>query len=130
MSKTTTTAKIRPDGTVVEILEDGAERPFPETPMGPMTDEEIHAAALADPDAQPLTPERLARMKRVPRAKTLRRALGLTQEEFAARYHLPLGTLRDWEQGVCEPDQAGRAYLRAIAGDPEAVSRALQVSPH
>jgi putative transcriptional regulator len=95
-----------------------------------MTDEEIHAAALADPDAQPLTPERLARMKRVPRAKTLRRALGLTQEEFAARYHLPLGTLRDWEQGVCEPDQAGRAYLRAIAGDPEAVSRALQVSPH
>ncbi len=98
--------------------------------MRPMTDEEIHAAALSDPDAQPLTPERLATMKRVPRAKTLRRALGLTQEEFAARYHLPLGTLRDWEQGVCEPDQAARAYLRAIAGDPEAVSRALQAGPH
>jgi putative transcriptional regulator len=44
-----------------------------------LTDPEVHAAALADPDAQPLTGERLARMKRAPRAKTLRRALGLTQ---------------------------------------------------
>ncbi len=94
-----------------------------------MTDEEIHAAALADPDAQPLTDERLAKMKRAPRAKTLRRALGLTQEEFAARYNLPLGALRDWEQGVCEPDQTARAYLRAIAGDPSAVQRALETRP-
>jgi putative transcriptional regulator len=48
--------------------------------MRSMTDEEIHAAALADPDAEPLTPERLAAMRRVPRVKTLRRALRLTQE--------------------------------------------------
>jgi putative transcriptional regulator len=94
-----------------------------------LTDEEIHAAALADPDAQPLTEERLARMKRVPRAKTLRRALGLTQEEFAARYHIPIGTLRDWEQGRSEPDQPARTYLKAIAGDPEAVRRALEAGP-
>ena len=94
-----------------------------------MTDEQVHAAALADPDAQPLTEDRLAKMKPVPRTKTLRRALGLTQEEFAARYHLPLGTLRDWEQGVCEPDQAARAYLRAIAGDLAAVQGALEAAP-
>lgn len=94
-----------------------------------MTDEQIHTAALADPDAQPLTEDRLAKMRPVPRAKTLRRALGLTQEEFATRYHLPVGTLRDWEQGVCEPDQAARAYLRAIAGDPIAVQRALEAMP-
>jgi len=90
-----------------------------------MTDAEVRAAALRDPDAQPLTEERLAGMRRVPRAKTLRRALGLTQEEFAARYQIPLGTLRDWEQGRAEPDQPARAYLKAIAGDPEAVRRAL-----
>jgi putative transcriptional regulator len=30
-----------------------------------LTDAEVHAAALQDPDAQPLTEERLARMKRV-----------------------------------------------------------------
>jgi putative transcriptional regulator len=52
MSKATTTARIKPDGTVVEILEDGSERPFPKTPMRPMTEEEIHAAAMADPDAR------------------------------------------------------------------------------
>ncbi|HEY8070563.1 MAG TPA: helix-turn-helix domain-containing protein [Methylocystis sp.] len=95
-----------------------------------MTDAEITAAALADPDAQPLTDSDFARMKRVPRAKTLRRALGLTQEEFAMRYHIPVGTLRDWEQGRSEPDQPAKAYLKAIAGDPEAVSRALETSPH
>lgn len=94
------------------------------------TDAEIHAAALADPDAQPLTPERLAGMKQTPRLKIIRRALGLTQEEFAARFQIPLGTLRDWEQGVAEPDQAARAYLRAIAGDAAAVHRALQAAPH
>ncbi len=94
-----------------------------------MTDEEIHAAALADPDAQSLTPERLATMKLIPRSKTLRRVLGLTQEEFAARFHIPLGTLRDWEQGRAEPDQTARAYFRAIAGDAPAVERALQAGP-
>jgi putative transcriptional regulator len=94
-----------------------------------LTDEEVHAAARADPDEQPLTEERLARMKRVPRARTLRRALGLTQEEFAARYHIPIGTLRDWEQGRSEPDQPARAYLNVIAHDPDGVRRALEAGP-
>jgi len=94
-----------------------------------LTDEEVHMAALADPDAQPLTEERLAGMKRVPRARTLRRALGLTQVEFAARYHIPIGTLRDWEQGRSEPDQPARAYLHVIAHDPDGVRRALEAGP-
>ena len=96
--------------------------------MREMTEAEMHAAALSDPDAQPLTEEDMARMRRVPRAKTLRRALGLTQEEFATRFQIPLGTLRDWEQGRAEPDQTARAYLKAIAGDPEAIRRALQTA--
>ncbi|MBA3810918.1 MAG: helix-turn-helix domain-containing protein [Caulobacteraceae bacterium] len=94
-----------------------------------MTETEVEAAALADPDARPLTDEELARAKPVPRAKTIRRALGLTQEEFATRYHIPVGTLRDWEQGRATPDQPARAYLRAIAGDPSAVLRALEAAP-
>ena len=59
--------------------------------------------------------------------KALRRATGLTQEEFCARFRIPLGTLRDWEQGRSEPDKPARAYLRAIAGDAAAVSRALEM---
>jgi len=94
-----------------------------------MTDDEVMAAALSDPDAQPLTPEDFKRMKRTPRAKIIRRALGLTQEEFAARFQIPLGTLRDWEQGAAEPDQAARAYLKVIASDPDAVLKALRRQP-
>jgi len=95
------------------------------TAFDAMTDEERHAAALSDPDAQPIDEERWKRMKRVPRAKTLRRALGLSQEEFAARFHIPIGTLRDWEQGRTEPDQAARAYLTVIAREPDVVRKAL-----
>jgi putative transcriptional regulator len=129
MSKSTIIARMRRDGTLVEVLADGGERPFLDTPMRPMTEEEIEAAAWADPDARPFTPNELAKAKRVPRIKKLRRALRLTQEEFAARYRIPLGTLRDWEQGRSEPDQPARAYLTVIARDPEGVRRALQSSP-
>lgn len=103
----------------------GATAPEGIEPLRPMTDEEVLAAALSDPDAQPLTPEDFKRMKRVPRAKTLRRALGLTQEEFAASYRIPLGTLRDWEQGAAEPDSCARAYLEVIARLPDEVAAAL-----
>jgi putative transcriptional regulator len=129
MSKTTTTARIRPDGTVVEMLDDGTERPFPDMAMRPMNDVEVHAAAIADPDARPMTIEERAKARLVPRVRTLRRVLGLTQEEFAARYHIPLGTVRDWEQGRTEPDQPARAYLKVIASDPEGVRRSLREAP-
>ena len=94
-----------------------------------MTEAEIAVAAAADPDARPISEAEFGSARRVPRVKTLRRALGLTQEEFAARFQIPLGTLRDWEQGRCEPDQPAKAYLRAIAGDAAAVQRALERGP-
>ena len=90
-----------------------------------MSDEQRHAAALSDPDAKPLRPADLKRMKKTPRAKIIRRALGLSQEEFAARFHIPVGTLRDWEQGRKDPDAAARAYLVVIGKNPEVVAKAL-----
>ena len=95
------------------------------TPPRPMSAEDVDRAARADRDAQPLSEADLSRMKRTPRVKIIRRALELTQEEFAARYHIPLGTLRDWEQGRAEPDQPTRAYLTLIARDPDHVNRTL-----
>jgi hypothetical protein len=53
--------------------------------------------------------------------------LKLTQAEFAARFHLPLGTVRDWEQGAHLPDKAAQVLLTVIAKDPHAVARALDV---
>jgi putative transcriptional regulator len=121
------------DGTLVQLLPDGTTRPLPDRTdwarVDALTEEQVEAAALADPDARPMTPEERAKARRVPRIRTLRRALALTQEEFAARYHIPLGTLRDWEQGRTEPDQPARAYIKVIASDPEGVSRALAGHP-
>jgi putative transcriptional regulator len=121
-------------GTLVEVLPDGTMRPFPPdesdwAALRQMTEEEIDAAALTDPDNPPRTPEREKHLKRVPQVKVMRRALRLTQEEFAQRFHIPLGTLRDWEQGKTQPDQAARAYLRVIARNPKAVLEALSAAP-
>ena len=90
-----------------------------------MSEAAIERAALSDPDAQPLTLADLKRMKRIPQAKIIRRALGITQEEFASRYRIPIGTLRDWEQGRALPDQPAQAYLMVIAREPEKVQAAL-----
>jgi putative transcriptional regulator len=90
-----------------------------------MSEEERHAAAMADPDARPMTEEELARARRVPWPRTLRRALGLSPEEFSERYRIPIETLHDWEAGRSEPDEPMRAYLRVIAKLPEAVREAL-----
>jgi putative transcriptional regulator len=95
-----------------------------------LTDEQIHAAALSDPDAQPLpvgTDEEMARagLIRIPNVKRLRESLGLTQEAFAAAYRIPVGTLRDWEQGRKLPDAPARAYLKIISRNPKVVADLL-----
>ncbi|MFZ1086998.1 MAG: helix-turn-helix domain-containing protein [Terracidiphilus sp.] len=96
-----------------------------------MTEEEIHAAALSDPDAQPIplgTDEELAKLGliHIPNVKKLRERLGLTQEAFAAVYRIPVGTLRDWEQARKRPDAPARAFLTVIARNPEAVANLLK----
>ena len=90
-----------------------------------MTDDEVLAAARSDPDAQPLTPEQLAQMRRVSRVKVLRQRLGMTQTEFAQAFHLPITTLRDWEQRRSVPDAPARALLLAIERDPKVMRRLL-----
>lgn len=69
-------------------------------------------------------------MRSAPRACATRGGgAGWTQEGFAARYRIPVGTLRDWEQGRREPDAAALAYLRVVEREPEAVARALALPP-
>jgi putative transcriptional regulator len=96
-----------------------------------LTNDEIHAAALADPDAQPIplgTDEELAKigLHRQVNVKKLRERLGLTQEAFAATFRIPVGTLRDWEQRRKNPDAPARAYLIVIARNPDAVAEWLK----
>jgi putative transcriptional regulator len=90
-----------------------------------MSDRDAVKGALSDPDALPRTPKQLARMRRVSRVKALRQRLGMTQEAFAEAFHLPVNTLRDWEQRRSVPDAPARALLLAIERDPKAMKRLL-----
>lgn len=59
--------------------------------------------------------------------KAIRKAAGKSQEAFADTYHLPIGTVRDWEQKRRAPDAPARALLTAIQADPAAMARLLKV---
>ncbi|GJD56325.1 MULTISPECIES: helix-turn-helix domain-containing protein [Methylobacterium] len=54
----------------------------------------------------------------VPAPADLRRSLDMTQEAFAAFLRVPIGTVRNWEQGRTPPDPAARALLALVAADP------------
>lgn len=61
--------------------------------------------------------------------KAIRTRLGMSQQTFAARFGFSIGSIRNWEQGVRQPDGSARAYLTVIARAPEAVSGALRAQP-
>jgi putative transcriptional regulator len=91
-----------------------------------MTDEELTQHAVDDPDNPPLTEEELERGVLGRRVRLARQATGLSQVEFAARFQIPVATLRDWEQGRRKPDATSLAYITVIEREPEAVERALK----
>jgi putative transcriptional regulator len=91
-----------------------------------LTEAARHKAVQADPDSKPATKAQLARAHRVPTVRASRAKLNLTQSEFATRFHLPLRTVRDWEQGAHRPDKAAQVLLTLIAKDPDAVARAFE----
>lgn len=57
--------------------------------------------------------------------KAIRRKLGMSQQEFAMAYRIPLRTLQGWEQGQRRPDAPATAYLRAIARLPKQIKSAV-----
>src|ERR1041384_724336 len=58
--------------------------------------------------------------------RAVRRRLGLSQSEFAAKFGFQPATLRNWEQGRTRPDGPARVLLAVIARHPEAVEDALR----
>lgn len=69
-----------------------------------------------------------ARVVAGPDIKALRKRIKMTQAMFAKTYCLPLGTVKDWEQGRRQPDAPARALLAVIEKNPEIVQRALAES--
>lgn len=76
----------------------------------------IRAGTMKPARVTTLTPDH-------PRA--VRSRLGMTQEAFAQMLGVPLGTLRNWEQGIREPAGAAKALLRVAAKHPKMVRSAL-----
>lgn len=88
-----------------------------------MTDEEITAAAMTDPDALPITPEQAAQFRRPALVKRLRHKLKMGRETFSSTYGIPLETLSAWERHEAEPTPAETAYLHLIEREPELAKR-------
>lgn len=55
----------------------------------------------------------------------LRQRMGMTQEQFAARFGFSVATLRHWERGDRSPHGASLVLLNVIKRAPDAVSAAL-----
>jgi putative transcriptional regulator len=55
----------------------------------------------------------------------IRKRLGFSQEIFAMRFGFSVKNIRNWEQGVRQPEGSARAYLLVIDRQPEAVQEAL-----
>ncbi len=58
--------------------------------------------------------------------RAVRKRLGLSQAQFAAKFGFQTATVRNWEQGRTRPDGPARVLLAVIAQHPEAVEDALR----
>ena len=95
--------------------------------MDAMTSADIETNAATDQDNPALTDAELVRMTAARLAKSARHVSGLSQTQFAARYHINVSRLRDLERGrFRQPDSALMAYLSVIKSDPDAVLRAIE----
>jgi putative transcriptional regulator len=82
------------------------------------------ARAIARGDADPKTYK--VHVSAEIDVQSIRKRMGMTQNSFAARFGIPAGTLRDWEQGRRTPEGPARVLLMVIDKEPKAVERALK----
>ncbi|WP_246318746.1 helix-turn-helix domain-containing protein [Peteryoungia desertarenae] len=80
------------------------------------------ASDIKDSEA---TEEALDRAQRARIIRRTRNSLGLSQSEFATRFRVPVGTLRDWEQACVTAPDFAVAYVKVIAQHPDLVAEAL-----
>ncbi len=78
-----------------------------------------------DPEDRPITAKGLEQGLRARLIRVTRTNLGLSQAEFASRFRVPVGTLRDWEQARVMPPDFAVAYVRVIAQHPDLVAKAV-----
>jgi len=85
----------------------------------------ILPADLADPEDRDVSIEGMERGQRARLIRKTRTDLGLSQVEFASRFRVPVGTLRDWEQARATAPDFAVAYVRVIGQHPDMVAQAV-----
>lgn len=93
-----------------------------------MVNEETMIAIPADPNDPEDRAVSVAGLKRAHmgrRFRILRHRLGVTQEQFATTYGIPIHSLRQYEMARYMPPPAVRAYLKVIEAEPDVVARAV-----
>lgn len=91
-----------------------------------------HIVLSADPeDAEDfdVTDEAMDRAQRARLIRKTRTALGLSQPDFAKKFLVPVGTLRDWEQARALPPDFAVAYVHVIAAHPDLVAALVSDKP-
>ena len=78
-----------------------------------------------DPEDFDVSQEALDRGFKARLIRRTRISLGLSQKEFAQRFCVPIGTLRDWEQARSTPPQFAIAYIKVIANHPNLVAQEI-----
>jgi putative transcriptional regulator len=58
--------------------------------------------------------------------RQLRKRMGLSQTQFAAKFGFSLDSVQNWEQGHRQPEGPARVLLTVIAKNPTAVEEALR----
>lgn len=84
----------------------------------------------ADPNDEEdfdVTQEGLDRAYAARKVRQARNHTGLTQKAFAQKFHIPLGTLRDWEQARVSPPPFALAYITLILSDPDIVAKSYEL---
>jgi putative transcriptional regulator len=89
------------------------------------TDDEIHRQAIEDGEDLEAP---LDQFELVIPVHAVRRKLGMSQAEFAKAFHIPIGTIRNWEQNRVKPDPAARALLTILYRQPEAALKAFRAA--
>jgi len=78
-----------------------------------------------DPEDFDVSVAGLERANMGQRFRILRHRLGMSQEQFASAYGIPVANIRQYEMARHMPPPAVRAYLKVIEAEPEMVKRVI-----
>jgi putative transcriptional regulator len=84
------------------------------------------AAGLADAIAFTKGDISKGRVVAGPDVKAIRAKTKLSQAKFAEKLHIPVATVRDWEQHRRSPDAPARTLLGMVDADPKAAMKLME----